>query len=335
METFSRKTGIIGALALAGVLIGGAYLVSDSAAFFKPNITNAESTQAILQAYAQKDSDGDGLPDWEESLYGTDSHNAHSVNASLTDGQAVAQGLIKPKFSGSVPATASSTAFATIPGITAASGSLTDQFAQSLFGQVISQSNGTEPSEADIANYAQKAIQDLVQNHAHQDTYLLMNEKVSGSGPDALTTYAIAVERAIEANKVSMDKGEVDYFSAAVNSNDQQALVSLKQIGNFYVAEGRGIMAISVPQEAQHAHLELANSLTRVGSDITDMSTFNTDPLRSYLGLAAYQNDSQSMAQAFADIASVFNSENITIQATQSGYNFYKTAENALKTTPK
>lgn len=332
MASFSRKTGIIGALALAGVLVGGAYVISSESSLFAPSSASAESTQALLQAYAQKDTDSDGLPDWEETLYGTDPHNAHSFSSTLTDGEAVTQGLIKPKFtSAAAPTNASSTDPVSVPGITATPGSLTDQFAHNLFGQYISQSNGTEPSEAEVATYAQNAIQELVQNHTQQDKYTIANEKVSGSGTEALINYAGTAEHALAVNAVSTDKNELDYFSAAVNSNDIAALTSLKKIGAAYVADGPTLMAISAPQEVQYAHLELANSLTRVGNDITDMSAFNTDPLRAYLGLAAYQNDSQTMLQAFADTNAVFTSEQITISQGQPGENFYNALQSAAK----
>ncbi len=331
MASFSRKTGIVGALALAGVLISGAYLLSDTSSFLKPSSVDAESTQALLQAYAQKDSDGDGLPDWEEALYGTDPHNAHSVSPTLTDGEAVAQGLVKPKFTTATSAATSSTTPISVHGITAAPNSLTDQFAQNLFGQYISQANGTAPSDADIAKYAQSAIQTLVQNHSHQDVYTLSNEHISNSNQNNLNTYAVAAENALAVNTVATDKNEIDYFSSAVNSNDPGAIKALVQIGKAYTADGPTLMAITVPQESQYAHLELANSLMRLGEDVTDMSTFNDDPLRAYLGLAAYQQDSQSMLKAFTDEAAIFNSEQVTIKTGQAGYSFYNAIQDAAQ----
>ncbi|MGZ2907003.1 thrombospondin type 3 repeat-containing protein, partial [Pseudomonas aeruginosa] len=75
-----------------------------------------------------KDSDNDGLPDWEEALYGTDPHNAHSISPTLTDGQAVAEGLIKPQMS--IASSSPQNILDSIPGQLPADGSLTQQFSQ-------------------------------------------------------------------------------------------------------------------------------------------------------------------------------------------------------------
>jgi hypothetical protein len=330
MASFSRKTGIIGALVIAGVLVVGAFIFSSpNFSLFATNTANAESTQTLLKAYAQKDSDNDGLPDWEESLYGLDPHNPHSFSPNMTDGEAVARGLVKPKFSSA--ATATTTDSSAIPGPTAAPNSVTDQFAQDLFKQITSQSNGTPPTQAEIAQFAQSAIQSLVQNHSTQNKYSLSSLKISDYGPDALRTYAIAAEKTLAANDPGTSKNELDYFSDAVNLNDAQAFASLKKIGAAYSADGPSFMNTPTPAAAQYAHLEVANALTRMGEDVTNMSAMNTDPLRAYLGLAAYQNDSQSMLRAFSDMSAVFQKEQITILQGQPGGSFYNALLSAAK----
>jgi hypothetical protein len=328
MASFSRKTGILGALAIAGVLIVGALVLSSNASLFSPGKANAESTQALLQAYAQKDSDNDGLPDWEEALYGLDPHNAHSFSPNMTDGEAVSRGLVKPKF---MTATATTTDTSTIPATTAAPNSLTDQFAQSLFTQIVSQSNGTEPTPAQITQFAQAAITSLVQAHTTQNKYSLSDEKKSTGGPDTLRTYIATIESALAKNNPHTTKSEIDYFSDAVNTSDTSGLASVAKIGAAYAAEAPAVMNISVPSEAQYAHLELANAFARMGEDISNMSAMNTDPLRAYLGLAAYKNDAPTFIQAFADMNSVLQSEQVQFSDGQPGRNFYLLLQNAAK----
>jgi hypothetical protein len=318
MASFSRKSGIVGALVIAGVLIGGAYFFSSNpSAFLSAQIANAQSTQQLLQSYSQKDSDGDGLPDWEEALYGTDPNNPHSFSPTLTDGQAVAEGLIKPKFE-TTAASASSTDLATqVPGIDAASGSLTDEFAQQFFGQYISQQTGdtdTQPSDADIDTYAQQAMQQFVSDNIQKDPYTLSQVNVSGSGSDALVSYSAADESVFDANTVNSSKNELEYFSDAVEKND--------------TAIAPQLMEVQVPSEMQYAHLELANSVSRLGVDITNMSMFSTDPLRGYIGFSEYQTDVNSFGQALTDINKVYVSEQVTVPDGSAGSSFYDLTTN-------
>jgi hypothetical protein len=327
MAVFSRKNSTLGALFIAAFLVVGAYFFSTPGlGFFGTNLVNAQSTQDLLKAYASKDTDGDGLPDWEEALYGTDPNNAHSVSASMTDGQAVAQGLVKPKFSVQGDSTASSTPDTTdaLPGTEAASGSMTDQFARDLFTQTLSQSDGTQPSADQISALAQSAIQNTVQQHASTDTFNLTQEKISGSGSDALVAYAIAAEKAVSLSSAPTTKNEIDFFSDAMaTTSNQSDIQHLKTISSGLTQISSRLMLVPVPIELQQSHLAFVNELSRLAQDVNDMSFLNTDPLRAYIGLSAYQNDSAPALQSVLDIRKVFDSEIVSIPDGQPGGTFY------------
>ncbi|MBA3789475.1 hypothetical protein H0X32_03775 [Patescibacteria group bacterium] len=323
-----RVPRVLGSLLIVGVFILAAYLFSGPPlSFLKPKAASAESTAALLKAYSQKDTDTDGLPDWEESLYGTDPNNAHSVSQTVTDGEAVAQGLVKPKFNTQTNASAANLSLAPAP--TAAAGSITDQFAQNLFSQYMNQLGSTPPSSQDIANFAQKAVESAVADHTQHDRYSAPNVRVSGAGPAALMTYAAAMEEVFAAHTIPGNKSEIDYFSDSVNKNSPDALSMVGAIGSSYGENASALLEVHVPNEAQSAHLEIVNALSRLGADTTDMSTINSDPLRAYFGLAAYQSDAKLLVRAFSDMAAVFSTENVTLTSSDKGYHFYKTAMGA------
>ena len=330
MASFSRKTGILGALVIAGVLIAGSIILSlNGLSFLNTNTANAASTQALLQAYATRDSDHDGLPDWQEALYGLDPNNAHSFSPNMTDGQAVAEGLVKPKFLTQVASsTDSSTTASDLPGPTAAPDSLTAQFSQTLFSQYLSQvaANGTDMSDDDVAPFAQGILQSFAQSHSQSDVYSIGQVQLGGTGPAAMRTYAAAVEQVLAANTTPESESELDYFSDAIEKNDSSAIAKIATIGKDYSALAPALMQIKVPTEAQNAHLEIANAAFRLGGDITDLSTMNTDPLRAYLGLAQYQNDATSLANGFSDLSTIFSDEQITFSEGDPGYYVYNAA---------
>jgi hypothetical protein len=290
---------------IAGVFILGAYLFSNPT-IFAPSAANAESTQALLAAYAQK-KDPNGLPLWEDQLLATASSTAWTATSTTLD---------------TTPA----------PAPTAATGSLTDQFAQTLFSQYMSQEGGANPSNQDIDTFAQNAIQQLVQTHSEQSAFSETDLRLGGSGPEALKTYAAATENVVAANTVPTDEDEIEYFSDAVEKNQVDGLKEVAAIGNSYSTTATALMGIQVPSEAQAAHLEIANAMARLGTDITDMSTLETDPLRAYLGLSAYQTDATSLTQAFADMSKVFSSDQVTLTPEDSGYDFYQTSLKATQT---
>lgn len=314
---------VFGALIISSALIGSAwYLSIPGHSFFKANTANAASTQQLLQEYAQKDTDNDGLPDWEEELYGTDPNNPHSVSPNVTDGEAVAQGLVKPKFSAASSQNTGVDA-TSLPGTLPSDNSITAQFSQTLLTQYLNQSNGTQPSATQIDSYVAQAVQQLAAQHENTAIYTSAQENVSGSGADALRTYAAKAEKAFADNTISTQENEIDYFSDAVEKGDMNALTEVGAIGSAYKAIAAAFIQVPVPTEASAAHLELANSMAKLNEDLQDMAAMKTDPLRAYLGLAQYQNDAPQLQKGFADLNAAFATDGVSISS-GPGANLYQ-----------
>ena len=88
------------------VLVVGVYMFARSVE--SPSLAQASTEAALLQAIAAKDSDGDGLSDWEEQLYGTSPTTTDTFKLGMTDGEAVARGLVVPKAIADIPIATSS-----------------------------------------------------------------------------------------------------------------------------------------------------------------------------------------------------------------------------------
>ncbi len=208
-------------------------------------------------------------------------------------------------------------------------GSLTDTFAQNLFSQFLQQLGSTQPTDADIDTFAQSAIQQLIASHTQTNVYSIGEVKSGGTGSDALLIYAAAVDKAVASHTANTTENETDYFADAVEKGDTSKLQDVAEIGAAYSGLAPALMQISVPTEAVQAHLEIANAMARLGSDITDMSTMESDPLRAYLGLSAYESDAVSLAQGFSDMGVVFQQDQVTMQPDELGYGFYSTIQTA------
>lgn len=319
----SRKSVIFLSLGIAAAVIVGAYLASGHG-LGNPGVASAESTNDILKAYAAKDTDNDGLPDWEEALYGTDPNNAHSVRADITDGQAVAQGIATPRYSGQ-PAAATSTEdlAAEVPGNAPAAGSLTQQFAILFYNNYITTRGDAPPSPAAMQSFVQSAVDELVKTQVRPDAFTQSDLKVSGTGASALQSYAASAEAALAANAVHTDYGEMTYFEDAVQKNDANAIKNIGLISKEYEDTAVALTKIPVPQEAASAHLSLVNAMARVGATIGDLSTVGEDPIRAMVALGAYPDDAQALADSFAGMNAVFVSNKVSIPGGTPGASFY------------
>ncbi len=322
MAYSTRTIGIAIASCIACACVVAAVFLSGPLPFHIGK-ADAESTHDILVSYAAKDTDSDGLPDWEEALYGTDPTNPHSVSPALTDGDAVAQGLVSPKFS-----TASSTPVntAAIPGIVAASSTVTDQFARTLFSQYLLTRGASAPTQSDITAFVEQGVKQLEASHAYPTAFNAGQVRVVGEGADAMTAYAAAAEAAYAKYTVATDKGELDYYSDAVTKSDAASLTKVSAIANAYRSTARALILVPAPKEAAAVHLALANAMDQMGAVLTDMATVNNDPLRAMLGIDRYDAAHTALVGALAQMHQVFVQDGVTLEEGSAGYYFYNAA---------
>lgn len=325
--TLSPKTIRVGvALIISLIFIFAGYYFSSP---FRTTIANANSSEELLRAYANKDTDGDGLPDWQEALYGTDIANPHSVDSVLTDKEAVDQGKIEPKFKSETPAPEKITE-ADIPGDAPASGSLTERFAKEFFQKfMLSQHVGANPSNEEVQNFVTNAIADLDVNEVQKDVFTASDVSVSGTGTSALTSYAVLMARGLGTGAQSPKKDELAYLNEAIINEDAQALKEIQQIAKAYRSMAEGAKNVPVPEELAETHLELMNATMNLGGTIEDMSAFKEDPIRTLFAIGQYQGNGIRFIRALAKTNEVFQNGGVTFSPSEPGYIFYAVLQQA------
>lgn len=323
-----RTKRIAGALAVALLLIGGAYVVSGPS-IFSSKLVTAESTEELLKIFAAKDTDTDGLPDWQEALYGTDAGNPHSFSATLTDGEAFDQGLLKPKFE--TDTSGLSPDLPDIEGIDAAPGTITDTFARTFFDNYMKSRDGLPPDEAELNTFIQDALKDLANSQRANVPYSIANVRVSGQGADAVRSYAAALEAAFAANTARVERNELYYFTDAVQKDDKQALKTVRTIATAYKNISAAVIKVPVPAEAQAAHLKIANTIAYMGVVTGNLGAIDADPLRGMLGMIEYKTAADAMIASFMELNAVFTNQGIVIQEGESGYSIYRTSNKAAE----
>lgn len=305
MASSTRIVSIVIALLVATGMIGSAYIFSGPTPFFGPKKANAASTEELLKAYSAKDSDNDGLPDWQEALYGSDPNNPHSINANLTDGEAVAQGLVQPKFKSATPGAASVDTPSTIPGTDPAPDSLTEQLAHEFFQSYMDASGG-QPMTADDQ---QTLINQLLQDFTTKARALVIspytNVSVHTSTSVTMDEYAANVEQIFSNNDVDTASADpVSLMNAFLVNNDATIIPKLKTLSDKYDAIAKQLAALQVPPALAADHLALMAAFDTRARATKVVTNFAQDPVAVLGALSIYQPTSDSVFAAFQDMAS-------------------------------
>ena len=317
---------ILVSASLAVVLIVGSFLLAKSVE--SPNSAQASTESALLQAIATKDSDGDGLTDWEEALYGTSPNITDTFNLGMTDGEAVTKGLIVPKAIADISVATSSPSYLNSEGLPPppAESTLTAVFAKSFFTLYLSakqENSGADLSESEIANIANEALDSLSSAVIIAPDFKSAKDlKISGSGADALKKFAVDAEAVFLKNTSNASKSEIMYLQDAVQKNDTNALSHISSIAKAYRDSAVGVSVLPVPIELADSILSLVNSLMRVSEISTDFTRVNDDTLTAILALKQYPQAVLDLGNAFISIGKIYKASGVSLSDGEDGGSF-------------
>ena len=316
----SRTWGIVAALALAAGLIVAAWLLSNvSTSVARPAAVTAAGTDAFLQEVASRDSDGDGLPDWEETLYGTDPKRVDSDNDGILDGEAARRGLLSSQTIKAGTVASSDTGDTSVD-----SASLTSRFARTFFELYIqARQNGSNLSKDQINDLVTRATTLLASDSSTAvsgSVYSSQSLTFTPDGQDAYRLYLANAERAFAKYTIQTEKSELLYLKDAVTAGDASAFEKINQIAKAYRAIADALIIVPVPQSLAEVHVAIANALRRMSVVTEDLAGFESDPVRALVALSKYEGDVLHLRDVFQGLSDAFSRSAVAMSPGEPGY---------------
>jgi len=320
-ERIIENWRVLTATLFSVALISGVYVFGKTVEFSPAAQASTESE--LLQAIATKDSDNDGLPDWEEALYGTNPRIPDSSHLGMTDGEAVSRGLIVPVAIADVPGIASSSG----PSATAPEdNTLTAAFAKTFFTLYVAAKKakgGEGLTETEMNDVAMKSLESLSSAIAPVPDFKSAKDiNISGAGQESLKAFAINAEAVLLKNTNSATTSEVLYLKHAIENDDEKVLPYISAIANTYRDSAIGISVLPVPVELAKENLALINSMMRLSKIITDFTRVSNDPLTTILALKQYPQAVLDLGNAFIQIGTVYKAAGISLPDGAPGASF-------------
>lgn len=320
MGQILRNRSLVLSVFIAVALIGGSLYISRNPS---APVAQASAESALLNAIATRDSDGDGLPDWQEALYGTDPHTIDTQKLGMSDAEAVAKGLIVPKAVADISAPGDSSSSPEDP---FSDGTLTSLFAQhllSVYATAKEAKGGGDLTEEEISAVVQTAVSEMAGTFAKSPDYKGPGDiAVIATTPDSLRAYATAAESIIKKNTAPVTMSEIDYLQKLVMEKDGSAAGNISQIARAYRMTAAGFAVLPVPSEIASSHLAFVNSMMRLAQIDADFAREESDPLAAILALQQYQTVVRNVAVSLANIGTTYVNKNILPQKGNEGAYF-------------
>jgi len=286
---------------ILGFIILGIIFFTVSNLFFGKNSYIALNKNAKLQSekitlnnLLQKDTDSDGVMDWEEALWGTDPNKEKTFN-DTKDINYIKQKRADLNLSDKNELTENN------EGLTE-----TDKFAQQFFASLSAMKQSGQIDKATIDNVSSSLGQNivdptLIDKYTEKDINLSSND-----GIDAQNTYYTNTKKTFEKYRTEGLGDELEIVSTIVGTekteDTQDSVNKLTNIANAYQEFAQKMVELEVPESLAQFHLPIINSANNTGISVRNMIEVINDPIIGLSGLSQYEKYSDDLISSVENL---------------------------------
>lgn len=320
----SRKFAtVIGASCLVVALVAGAYYLpplvkKQSAQATPPDTAEMATARALMQAAAEKDSDGDGLKDWEEALWHSDPNGRDTDGDGTGDGAEVAQGRDPTKRGDDKVDTSKSPQLVANNNSASSTYSLTDSVAKDLFATYMNAKATGQSLDPDSQSHL---ISSVLSRHRLPSTakkYTEIDIQTTLSDNNSIKKYLN--ELALIFQRYPIKETEIEILNRALQTNSETELGKLTLVEESYRNTLHDLLALPVPREFIQYHLHLINENSLLLQNTSDFGAVFSDPVTALMGLGTSKSIGGDIQANISKMASVATAKGITFSTTDPGY---------------
>ncbi len=267
------------------------------------------STSTAFYTASNIDTDGDGIKDWEESVWGTDPKNADTDGDGTTDGAEISMSR-DPRIAGPNDSMTTSVSFAssTLDGSTTTlKTTLSDKLSQELFTQYMSNQQNGEVSDVGREQIVSNVLGKIDVPSTEPIYSITSIHTFTPKNNDELKQYGNEI--------IEVTKKELAKFA----SRDQSKLLSNTEI-IVYKNVAEKLSLISVPKVFATTHVEILNTYNAQYESLKNIASYQEDPLKGLLGIKTYQALEAHQLDLFKSIATYFQKNGIIFDENEQGF---------------
>jgi len=235
--------------------------------------------QEKLSDLVSKDSDGDGVPDWEEALWGTDPYKKDTSGDGIPDNIEIENKKKDLRESG-VELSA--------PDVDISQLNETERFSREFFTTFMALRESGNLSPEAIANLSVSLAKTISDPKEEIDFFALKDLQINTDPAYTPKAYALAVKTA--ASKFAGQKlgSEMEILAKGITEESEAAMAELSSIGESYGKLALELKSVPVPPELSEDHLVLVNSALGMSKTVQNLSQVLVNPLGAMPSLSEY-----------------------------------------------
>lgn len=150
----------------------------------------------------------------------------------------------------------------------------------------------------------------------------ILTSETDYTSDEELHDYGIAIVSALRPLLSADRSNEVDTMLTALGkatTSIEKEVALLTTAGTRYRTAYDALQKLTVPPEAQKAHLDLANSIGALARLTENMSKVKTDPILAVSSANVYETESTNLLNAVHEINALFDERGITFTEEEKG----------------
>lgn len=245
-----------------------------------------------IEDLVNKDTDGDGILDWEEGLFGTDPTKKETTPG-IPDQKAVSK--MRAEQGSDKKTTKTNTGEENL--------TQTEKFSRELFGTIAAASQSGTMDQASIEALS-NSLAEKIKNPVVRKVYLLSDLKIGTSeNKEAIKTYGDALDKIQKLYTVNYTVLDVlQKFIVDDNNVDTSVLTQLDPIISQTKKVIDTALKTSVPQSLSILHLNVINSLEKLMENLNDIKLYDTDSIVSFGAISQYQPNADALSVNIANL---------------------------------
>jgi hypothetical protein len=236
----------------------------------------------------QKDSNNNGIPDWEEYLWGLDPDKNGENNKEFILSKKKA--LVE---SGDIVASDDSKTITD-----------NDLLSRQLLATIVSlQQTGQldEESMNSVSEAIGKNIETVPLVNIYTSNMLTLQNDSTSANAAYNDTLVTLINKYGDADIGS----ELTFIIQGLSNKDPSALYAAMTVAEAYQSFGRELMEIPVPKSLASIHLSMANNYEKTGQSILGLSKMLSDPFVSMKSIISYKNYSDALASDLEKLSEI------------------------------
>jgi len=264
-----------------------------------------------------KDSDNDGLKDWEEILWKTDPNNPDTDADKTTDGEEIKQNR-NPLVSG--PDDKLSPLDERLTNQLEPQ-TITDTISQAVLNELLMKKQTGDLNSEELASSVVEIVDSLSQ--PLENAYNIDDLNIFPiSDPEKIKQYGNELAGIMEQHFKDIIESELTILAKALEKQDETEFQKLVKLELAYKNVSQEIIEIKVPEALSQKHLDITNSFDQIANELNKISQTLIDPTLGLIGFKQYLTTSQTAYDSLKNLNIYFLNNDITFKENEPGYLF-------------